>query len=196
MRRVILWIVALLITFAIGAGSDSLRRYLSAKQPPSAKVEAAHVEIAQSPPISPPSPKPNLILDYDREKFVPYVALYIMGPAPQGFKDFDCIELDLYNGGPGTEPGNIYVSSGAGQNHTQIAIANFALVTERTLYFTTSPSEHEGFQYRFEGEFLVKDFDSVAGKNKAAVRGKLTRSKNGRTIAEHTITFQVYNIGC
>jgi hypothetical protein len=74
---------------------------------------------------------------------------------------------------------------------------NFCPCTERLLYFTTKPSEEHGFEYRFEGEFLVKDFDTVAGKNKAAVRGKLTKFRNGRKLAEQTLTFRVeYLEGC
>jgi hypothetical protein len=74
--------------------------------------------------------------------------------------------------------------------------ANFALVTERYLYFTTEPSKEQGFQYRFEGEFLVKNFASLDGKHKAVVRGTLTKSRNGRTLAEQTVTFRMEYMGC
>jgi uncharacterized protein involved in high-affinity Fe2+ transport len=90
MRRVILWIVAILITFAIGTGADSFRRYLFTKETPAAeKVEAAPLEVAAPvfAPIVPfpesAAPAPNLILDYNPEKIDHYGALYIMGPAPE-----------------------------------------------------------------------------------------------------------------
>lgn len=197
MRRVILWIVAILITFALGMGADSLRRYLFTKKEPLAIVKAeVTAPVVETPaPTSETEPKANLILDYNLEKFNRNGALFIMGPAPEGFKDFDFIEMSLGAGGHVDYPGYILVYTRTGEIPSDIW-ANFALVTERTLYFTTSASLEQGFQYRFEGEFLVRDFNSVAGKNKAAVRGMLTKSKNGRTLAEQTITFRVEYIGC
>jgi len=197
MRRVIFWIVTILITFAIGIGVDSLRRYLSTQESPAvAKLEAAPLEIAvpeveKTPPVPEPAPQPNLIFDYDREKVNHYGALYILGPAPQGFEDFSYIELAL----PGIHESSGYITVYR-ENFSEWAPADFALVTERYLYFTTGPSKDKGFQYRFEGEFLIKDFDSVEGKNKGAVRGKLTKSLNGRTLVEQTITFRVEYMGC
>ena len=197
MRRVILGIVALLITFAIGTGADSLRRYLFAKEPPAVakfEVVAPVVETPAPPPAVETAPAPNLILDYNKEKFDHYGALYIMGPAPEGFRHFDCIALGI--SGTLQVESSEYITVYGGGGNGEWAEANFALVTERYLYFTTTPDHEEGFQYRFEGEFLVKDFSSIEGKNKAAVRGTLTKSKNGRTIAEQTITFRVEYMGC
>jgi hypothetical protein len=197
MRRVILWIVAILITFALGTGADSLRRYLFKKEPPAAakpEIEVAAPVVVTPTPAAETAPAPNLILDYNKEKFNHYGALYIMGPAPEGFRHFDCIALAL-SGTHEVESSESITVYGGGENG-EWAEANFALVTERYLYFTTTPDHEEGFQYRFEGEFLVKDFSSIEGKNKAAVRGTLTKSKNGRTIAEQTITFRVEYMGC
>jgi len=202
MRRVILWIVAISITFAIGTGFDSLLRYLSVKESPAvAQLEAAPFkidvpEVEKTPPVPEPAPAPNLILDYDHEKFTPMGTLHIIGPAPKGFGDFDFIELDVPVGDDVDYHGYIAVYSRSNQEHFETAPANFALVTERTLYFTTSPSENSGFEYRFEGQFLLKNLDSVGNTNKAAVRGILTKSKDGRTIAEHTITFRLEFDGC
>jgi hypothetical protein len=196
MRRAILWIVAILITFALGMGADSLRHYLFAKneQLTIVKAEVTTPVVETPAPISETEPKANLILDYNQEKFSRYGALYIMGPAPEGFRDFDCIELSLGSGGHVDYSG--YISVYSGRNLSDTAQANFALVTERYLYFTTAPSQYEGFQYRFEGEFLVKDFGPIEGKNKGAVRGTLTKSKNGRTLAEQTVTFRMDSFGC
>ena len=195
-----------MITCAIGVGISAGVQYLSKKKtPPVTMIEtksAAPVAVASAPmPVS--KPTPHVVLDYDQEKFFPSGYLTVMGTAPKGLKDLLGIELDLYGGSEPENRGNIYVSSSPDWLHpdvalgtSEVAVGNFALVTERTLYFTTSPSESEGFQYRFEGEFLVKDFDQVDGKNRAAVRGRLTRYKNGRKIAEHTVTFRFEYIGC
>jgi hypothetical protein len=197
MRRVILWIVAILITFALGTGADSLGRYLFKKEPPAAakpEIEVAAPVVVTPTPAAETAPAPNLILDYNKEKLNHYGALYIMGPAPEGFRHFDSIDLAL-SGTHQVESSESIIVYGGGKNG-EWAEANFALVTERYLYFTTAPDHEEGFQYRFEGEFLVKDFSTIEGKNKGAVRGTLTKSKNGRTIAEATITFRVEYMGC
>ncbi len=197
MRRVILWIVTILITFAIGIGVDSLGRYLSTQESPAvAKLEAAPLEIAvpeveKTPPVPVPAPQPNLIFDYNWEKVDHYGALYIMGPKPASFTDFDYVELAL----PGIHESSGYITVYS-SNYSQWGSADFALVTERYLYFTTAPFSEKSFQYRFEGEFLVKDFASVEGKNKGAVRGTLTKTFNGRTVAEQTVTFSVEHMGC
>jgi len=192
MRRVILWIVALLITFAIGTGADSLRRYLFTKETPvAAPLEVTAFDIEKIPPIPELPPAANLIFDYNREKVDHYGALHILGPAPEGFRDFDYIELAL----PGIHESSGYITVYS-ENYNQWATADFALITERYLNFTTEPSKDKGFEYRFEGEFLVNNFASVEGKNKAAVRGTLTKIKDGRTLAERTITFRVEHMGC
>jgi len=201
MRRVILWIVAISITFALGIGADSLERYLLTKKPAAvAKVEKVEfvAPVFATPAVAPlpapeQTPAPKLIVDYNMEKFDRYGALYIMGPAPEGFRDFDYIELGLT--GTHSVEGSEYITVYSA-NYSEWAPANFGLVTERYLYFTTEPTRESGFQYRFEGEFLIKNFSAVEGKNKAVVRGTLTKSKNGRTLAEQTITFRVDHMGC
>ena len=195
MRRVILWIVTILITFAVGTGFDSLWHYRSTKESPvTAKLEVATPVVEKLPPIPVPAPKPNLILDYNREKIDHYGALYFMGPAPEGFRDFECIALGL--SGVHDDEDSDYIIVYGDKSTSEWIPANFALATERYLYFTTEPGKEQGFQYRFEGEFLVKDFRPVEGKNRAVVRGTLTKSKNGRTLAEQTVTFRMEYMGC
>jgi hypothetical protein len=172
----------------IGVGFDgAVKNFASdlpAPPPAPAPVEAKPVVIYL------PTAKPSLMLDFDRDKFRPYGYLNILGPAPKGFRDFNYIELSLYRGNNNEYPVDITLVT-----NDEYASADYALVTERTLYFTTPPSTPDGFQYRFEGEFLVADLTSVSGKDLPAVRGKLTKFKDGRTLAEQTITFTFW-IGC
>ncbi len=193
MRRVILWIVAILITFAIGTGFDSFWRYLSTKESPvTAKLEVAAPVVEKLPPLpEPAAPQRNLIFDYNHEKVNHYGALYILGPAPQGFKDFDYIEFAA----PGVHEDSGYITVYS-DKFSRWAPADFALVTERYLYFTTEAMKDTGVQYRFEGEFLVKNFDAIEGKQTGAVRGKLTKTLNGKTLAEQTVIFRVEYMGC
>ena len=196
-----------MVTCAVGVGLNYGVHCLSRRKTPAvATVQPALVDIAPTthefpvfvaPTVTPSYSRPtNLVLDYDLDKYARYGELHILGSAPEGFEDFYFIALSLGAGGHVDYPGYIQVYTGSDDNWDSAA-ATFALVTDRLLYFTTEPSEEHGFEYRFEGEFLVKDFESVAGKNKAAVRGKLTKFRNGRKLAEQTLTFRMeYLEGC
>jgi hypothetical protein len=204
MRRFILWIAAILITFAIGVGADRLWWHFLAAPPPAPVAEPVAVNTFEPqraayvppplPPAAPPPPKPTMILDYDPLSLSLYAAFYPMGPLPKEFADFDSFEAML---SPDSvdEPGTIAVYTRQGAQSYR-AEATFALVTERRFFFATSKSEKGDFEYRFEGEFMRTDFDAAAGKNKAVLHGTLIRMKNGRTITQHEFTFRMEYMGC
>ena len=205
MKRVILRVGVMLLTFALGVAVEwlILRRAVNKTEPP-CKVEVVSPEalvqrlasvtpVAQVAPVPDATPKPHFILDYDPETFNPYGMYYILGPKPKEFANFDSFELVLIGGE--NDPGYISVFT-SGEYSSDSAMAVFALATEQRLIFATSPTNNSGVEYRFEGEFLRTDFNSVAGKNKAVLRGTLTRSKDGRTLAESTVTFRMEHHGC
>ena len=208
MKRVILRVVAMLLTFALGVTFSwlILRREVNDTRPP-CKVEVVSPEalinriesIASITPVATvpapaPTPRPHFILDYDPEMFNPYGIYYIMGPKPKEFANFDSFELVLI--GLEDDPGYISVFANSDNYNSNSTSAVFAFVTERRLVFATAPTVNSKVEYRFEGEFLRTDFDAVAGKNKAVLRGTLTRSKNGRKLAESTVTFRMEHHGC
>ena len=181
MRRVILWIAAILITFAIGVGADRLWWYFFTAPPPAPIAEPRVVDVQPlretvfvPVPAEPTPAKPTMILDYDPLNFQMWAVFYIMGPKPKEFADFDSMEAMLNPAA--NDPGTITVRTRQGNEYYN-AEANFGLVTERRFFFATSKSENGDFEYRFDGEFLRTDFDAVAGKNKAVLRGTLTRMK-------------------
>ena len=205
MRRVILCIAAILITFAIGVGADRVWWYFLAAPPQPTRVEPAFdfpippalppfIPAAPPPPPAPITPKANLILDYDPEKFSLWAAFEIMGSKPKAFADVHSFEVML---SPGSKeyPGSISVLTKVGDKY-DIAPATFGLVTESRMFFTTSELSNSDFEYRFDGEFLRTDFDKVAGKNKPVLSGTLTKMKKGRTIAEQAFSFRMYYMGC
>jgi hypothetical protein len=207
MKRVILRVVVMLLTFALGIVVDWLivRRAVNNNQPP-CKVEAVSpaplappvapvVPVATVAPLPAATPMPNFFLDYDPETFNPYGMFYMMGPKPKEFANFQAIELALF-GYPPADPGYISVFTRDADDNSDAASAVFALVTERRLVFATSQTRETGVEYRFEGEFLRTDFKTVAGKNKAVLRGVLTRSKNGRKLVERTVSFRMEHHGC
>lgn len=146
-------------------------------------------------PLSIPTPTPNLILDYEPERFAPRGDYFIIGSKPKEFREFDCLELamDEIHGQP---RGNVLVQTYSNGQYESQAIV-FALITDHQLYVkTTSRSEEEGFDYTFDGEFLRGGVVSDAAPGKAVLRGKLTKLKQGRKVAECQVKFRVEYLGC
>ena len=208
MKRVILRVVVMLLTFALGVAFNwfILRGEVNDTSPP-CKVEVVSPEaviqriesMASMAPVATvpapaATPKPHVILDYDPETFNPYGMYYIMGPKPKEFAGFDSFEVVLV--GLENDPGYISVFTNSDKYNSDSTSAVFAFVTERRLVFATAPTVNSKVEYRFEGEFLRTDFDAVDGQNKAVLRGTLTRSKNGRKLAESTVTFRMEHHGC
>jgi hypothetical protein len=201
MRRFVLWIAAILITFAIGIGAHRLWWHFLATPAQSVKVEPVAFNVSPpirdivyvpAPPTPPPPPEPNFILDYDVEKFQLSAAFYPIGAKPQEFADFDSIGVMLGESDTSTEF-SVYMKEG---KEYDSANANFGLVSGRRLFFATDKLDEGDFEYRFEGEFLRIDFEAVAEKNKPVLRGTLTKMKNGRTVAQHEFTFRMEWMGC
>ena len=195
MKRLVLRVALMLVTFAFGVGLDRL-------------LTEAHVEpLPALVPVDVPRPEPQrelvaapvatpkqIILDYDVEEFNPFGAYEIMGSKPKSFAKFQGIELGV--SGNEEYPGYISVYNVESYNEYDGASATFALVTEERVLFVTGKTAMSDIEYRFEGKFLRRDFDSVAGENKPVLRGTLTKTRNGRKLAEHTFNFRMYHLGC
>ena len=207
MKRFILHGLVMLLTFAFGFGLERVIRYRLANEiAPVALLPLAELNVIPMPATSAmpgtsiaaepsPPPKATFIFDYDRKQIIRHGVFYIYGRAPAQFADVPAIELDLVGDDP-SDDGYITINAGFAGGRYDWAMATFALITERRLFFATSPSRQEGVEYRFDGEFATKDLYSVQGKNKVALRGTLTKTKNGRKIAEAFVSFRVELMGC
>ncbi len=208
MKRIVLRVVVLLLTFVVGVAAYGLilRRAVNDTRMPckfevvSPDALVSRIETIASirplPPVAPlpaPTPKPYYILDYDPETFNPYGIYHMLGPKPKEFEKFKWIELGIF--GDYTEPGYIRTFT-QGIAYPDEADAVFGLVTKDRLVFATSKTGESGVEYRFEGEFLRTNFDSVAGTNTPVLRGVLTRMKDGRTLAKATVSFRFEHLGC
>src|ERR1041384_6731610 len=98
MKRMILRVVVMLLTFAFGVVADWLiLRRVADNTPPAPKVEtvspaplepamaslAPVVPAAVVTPLPSATPKPHFILDYDPDTFYPYGMYYLLGPKPK-----------------------------------------------------------------------------------------------------------------
>lgn len=69
------------------------------------------------------------------------------------------------------------------------------LITEKRLFFFVSQRSDIDFEYRFEGEFLANPA-RLTDTRKAAVRGTLTKMRDGHRVAESVVSFEVQYLGC
>jgi hypothetical protein len=196
MRRLLVHVLLMTITFGFGLGFDWLipkRKLINAR--PTEKVDVVMpqvVEVPPVPPVSPVTPTRKLIFDYDPSKFTPDGVYFINGPTPHEFREFNAFDLS-WGGIEGELSGYVGIQTFSNNEYGgQPAV--FAVVTEQRLFFVTSRFDN-GSEYRFDGEFLRKDIESNADKAMSVLRGKLTKTKDGRKIAERVLNFRVRLIG-
>jgi hypothetical protein len=196
MKRLLPQMLVMAITFGLGLSFA----WILAKPPgPAAKVEPVAPKVVETVvPVFVPTPfptptPPTFVLDYDPKSFYPDGTYYIIGKKPKEFRELDSFEMWFDPENP-QQFGNItaYVvtdTTSAGQN------AVFGFVSKRRLFFVTQEST-KGFAYRFDGEFVRTDTENVEGTNIVVMRGKLTKSKKGRTIVERVVSFRLERHSC
>jgi hypothetical protein len=197
MNRLVIHLLVSAITFALGITSAAIftRQYTPRVQ--THKVESTPELLNAAPPqvkahIS--TPDPNIVWDYDVDRFNPRGAYYVLGPKPKSFSEFDALELSVY---PSDENAVGRLSIQIVVNRTyEVQYAMSGLVTEHGLSFaTTAPSDNQ-YDYTFDGYFLRTGVLSNARKYEAVLEGRITKSKNGVRVAEAKIRFRVEYLGC
>ena len=195
MMRTILRLTVAILTFGFGLVVDRvlISRNYEAPVQQSVEVEPITPSMVQAIPVvttpSPPqaTPTPNQIFDFNPTKFNPSGVYSILGSKPKEFQDFEYVEIWVEET-EGNLSGGVYF-----QNHVSDTydpqIAAFSAVTNRRFVFITSPRK-DGLVYWFDGEFLHRNPSSVANK-KAVLRGTLTKSINGRKVAERVVSFWI-----
>ena len=196
MKRTILRLTVAILTFGFGLVVDRvlISRNYEAPVQQSVEVEPITPSMVLAIPVvttpSPPqaTPTPNQIFDFNPTKFNPSGVYSILGSKPKEFQDFEYVEIWVEEI-EGNLSGGVYF-----QNHVSDTydsqIAAFSVVTNRRFVFITSPRE-DGLVYWFDGEFLHRNPSSVTNNKKAVLRGTLTKSINGRKVAERVVSFWI-----
>lgn len=204
MKRLMLYVAMMLVTFAVGVGIYSFISHRQVNDTPPVEVLSVSpvtTEAKLFAPVAPMPPVPSakqetiLILDYDEERFNPGAVFRVMGDKPKEFAGIDSIELGLYRADDNQQGYLSLVACDTGAK-CDSADGTFALVSQQRLFFATSHMSNSEFEYWFDGRFLRTDFETVGGKQVAVLRGTLTKTKNGRKIAEHTFSFRMEHLGC
>ena len=200
MKRLTLYVLISLITFAAGVGSEQLfvtRTPVNPTPPP--QIEQLQTlpillpptnTFTAAPPV-PQTPEPTLFIDYARKKFNPSGTYVPIGPKRKGLTDFGAFWIDAYEL---DDKGYIHATRQNEDDYQELEV-KFALATEHRLIFATESTE-DGIEYRFEGEFLRGKIIGEAPEGKAVLKGTLTKTKNGRKVAEAVVKFSIYIDRC
>jgi hypothetical protein len=194
MKRLIIHLVTGLVTFFVGvAVTNSTARQQVVFIPNIQEVEPATLIVSDTPEqLGITLPPANLIFDYNPKEFNPRGDYYIVGRRPKAFREFDCLELVVdHERASGVIMIQIY------ENQTykaQDAVAG--LITNKRLTFVVTPVPGDDLEYSFDGYFLRGGVLSDAGKNKAVLKGRLSKFKGGVKIAEDEVKFRIEYLGC
>lgn len=191
MKHLILRLLVALLTFSTAVGLDRLR----SKRKPVEKSAVFELYRSTRAPTSHFTfrggsvlPSPQVICDYDPAKFDPVAELHAVGKKK---KSLAAVSFLLLSTGTDKQV-TVSISDLGGQETPE---TKFAFVTDRRLFFVTGPAS-DGFEYRFDGEFFQSGTLYEAPEGKVVLRGTLTKSKNGRTVVEWPLKFEVVQDRC
>ena len=195
MKRLILRFTVAVLAFGFGLAINHVVVPRVQKPRTVWKLEPVVAQPAACPaatpvPLPAATPAQYLLFDYNPVKFDPRGTYYPLTTLPDEFAEFDLFEIasEPY-GGRGTGSAIVQIRKSDFQN------VNFMLVTEKRLLFFASQRSDTQFEYRFDGEFLANPA-RLTDTRKAAVRGTLTKMRNGHTVAERVVSFEVQYLGC
>jgi hypothetical protein len=195
MRHLILRIVVMMIAFGAGLGIDRLISKPNVVPTPQVQncEPVALQPVAETVAPPPPTPvaveTPNAVFDFNPDKFLPDGAYTMIEPAPKEFKQFSAFLLEWTATTEGRS-GYIWTTTTSNDSY-DCQLAVFGLVTTKRVFWVSTQMFDGEFEYRFDGEFLRTDFETVANTNKPVVRGTLTKTKNGRKVAESVVSFSL-----
>lgn len=207
MKRIISGVAAMLVTFALGAGVYGLvwprsETSTAVVEPvvqdfkPVAEPVVPVAAVVTPVETLPSTPESRIILDYDEMTFYPNGTYHILGSTPKEFAEFFSFEANYSEYSNDHPVGYISVNTKSGGGTFHSHSATFGFITERRVVFITAPDPSTGFEYLFDGAFLRSDFNVVANRDKAVVRGTLTKMKHGNKIAERVLNFRIVQHGC
>ena len=203
MRRLILRVVVMMLTFAAGAGLQHLINTGTSKPvvitetaPLTTVVEPRTVE---TPPPPPPVPiqqteLANVVADYDFDKFFPEGSYHLMNN-PKGFRDFNSFTWSLGAINKDGAKGFLEIRTDV-ENEYDYDAANFGLVTDQRVFFVVTKTSESGIGYRFDGKFLYRNLEPFNRVKKPVLTGTLTKTKFGKKVAEKLVNFRIEFDGC
>ena len=193
MKRTLCRLLIAMATFLIGTTSHRVfdRHEAALPVPQSESVPITFQEQTEL-PLRPQFAEPEVVFDYDPTEFNPRGDYFILGRKPTEFREFDCLEIAVDED---KIAGQVSISTKV-ESEYDVNYEISGLVTRERIYFVAKPWSDENVGYRFEGEFLRQGEVWRAGKSEAVLKGRLSKTKNGETIAEAVVEFRIEYLGC
>jgi hypothetical protein len=191
MKRLAPGVILFLFTFSLGVAVERMflpRPTANAPAVIPAEPIVKFVEV----PMPAPAPTPLMIADYDPTRFEPVGVFGIVGKTPRAMRELKLMSVEIFNDQIGIKV-MMSTYSGSGSDYdSQLAV--FGLVTPERLSFVTAPFA-SGFEYRFDGVLVRKRF-SDGWTGVVQIKGTITKTKNGRKVAEASVTLRPYEDAC
>ncbi len=187
------------MAFALGLLVHTVATYRSAapQTTPIATTETdtvvATTTVVASAPVAPK--QLNIINDFDQDFFLPEGEYILQDMALVGFReDIKTILLDKQPTVNDLNPFSVRLQT-SDRIVYSVHPATFAFISEKRLIFGAQSTDDPEIEYRFDGEFLVKDVYE-AKEGTTVIKGKLTKFKRNRKLAEATVHFQYLFYRC
>ena len=200
MRRIILRFTVAALAFGFGLAVDRVVIFrapvapaVKLAEPMSTPADESACDTKAYFALPPDAPTAVVLLDYNPAKFNPTGSFFPLHPLPKEFAEVGYFELNT-DEADGKVWGSANIQTHIGKAY-EFPHEEFLLLTEKRVFFVTDSSATTGFAYRFEGEFLANPAAEM-DSGRAVVKGTLSKMKNGRTIAECEMTFDVKYLGC
>lgn len=193
MKRTLCRLLVAIATFLIGTTSHRvLDSHEEASPVPQSESARVTFQDQDELPLRPQYVEPEVIFDYDPTEFNPRGDYFIVGRKPKEFPEFDLLEIAVDEH---KISGQVLFSTYADGQYDGI-YATSGVVTKQRISLVAKPSNEEDVGYHFEGEFLRQGEVWRAGKSQAVLKGRLSKVKDGQTIAEAMVEFRIEYLGC
>jgi hypothetical protein len=209
LQKIILCAAIALTAFGASLGLLEIGSYLRAALLPVIKVEIKPLEPFESPvyaparrpelkePVSTPTEesKPEVESEY-WDKIGYY---YIVGDNPKGFANFEWLEISTYK--YDDKLGKVVAVKLSGSITTKKRNFNLTKIDITGNCISIVTETQKGIVFKFDGKFVeeeevkYKDEDGEETTDKALLKGRLTKWRNGVKIAESAVKLG-YTVGC
>lgn len=181
MKRLILRFAVAILAFVLGVVTE--RIFISRtplELPKIERCDPSRIEVKTIfvPPAAPP---PLEIFDFDSQ---PPSGTFYLSKTPKGFEEIAFLNFWWREPAKGEIQGKGTINAQAqGGSNSQRTIVS--LITRRRVLLITESESGNGFGYRFDGEFVQhKNLQALVDAGKSIIRGTLTKTKNGKKVAE------------
>lgn len=188
MKRLVLCFAVAILAFVLGVLAERIFiSRTSAEMPKVESCDPSRIEV-RTVFVPPAAPPPVEVFDFNRDSAPPTGTFYLT-KTPKGFEDIDFLHVWWWE--PTAEgeiqgQGTINTQAYGGSDRQRTVVT---VVTRRRVLLITESESGKGFGYRFDGEFIQSNnLHALADTGKPIIRGTLTKTKNGKKVAQSVVS--------